>query len=239
MQIPAPINKQSTNISQQHKITAQSSQPSTDMSTYIALASPSNLTTLHIHRLAHASSITSLPRDLHSHSIASLSFPDGTRILDAKFADDGSLLSLIHISSSRPDKKELQGYRILSIPYNDTSARESRTLPIKYSAIPSANCKEHLLPTGTAPPASLREPTQLSPTQVQGLTRHVFETEARFTPSTFVVNGRKARRVLVVLAEDRKHYRILDMDYPSQRDEEKDATDAELGEDGDTVMSGL
>ena len=45
--------------------------------------------------------------------------------------------------------------------------------------------------------------------------------------------------MLVVLAEDRKHYRILDMDYPSQRDEEKDATDAELGEDGDTVMSGL
>ena len=41
----------------------------------------------------------------------------------------------------------------------------------------------------------------------------------------------------MVLAEDGKHYRVLDMDYPSQR-EEGEAED-EVGEDGDTVMSGL
>ncbi|KAF2622501.1 hypothetical protein BU25DRAFT_402517, partial [Macroventuria anomochaeta] len=59
----------------------------TEISTYIALASPSSPATLHIHRLTHLSSITSLPRDLRSHSIASLSFPSGSSILDFKFAD--------------------------------------------------------------------------------------------------------------------------------------------------------
>jgi anaphase-promoting complex subunit 4 len=28
-----------------------------------------------------------------------------------------------------------------------------------------------------------------------------------------VVNGRKGRRVIVVLGSDRKHYRVLDMDF--------------------------
>lgn len=46
---------------------------------------------------------------------------------------------------------------------------------------------------------------------------------------------------MVVLAEDGKHYRVLDLDYPSQREEEDDETEVEVDEDveGDTVMSGL
>jgi anaphase-promoting complex subunit 4 len=46
---------------------------------------------------------------------------------------------------------------------------------------------------------------------VHGFTRHVFE--GRFTPLKLVVNGRKGRRVVVVLGSDRKHYRVLDMDF--------------------------
>lgn len=76
---------------------------------------------------------------------------------------------------------------------------------------------------------------------MQQYTIHVFEKEARFTPSKLVVNGCKGRRVVVVLAEDGKHYRVLDLDYPSQREEEDDETEVEVDEDveGDTVMSGL
>lgn len=82
--------------------------------------------------------------------------------------------------------------------------------------------------------------------QLQDLTIHVFEPEARFAPKELVVNGRKGRRVVVVLARDGKHYRVLDMDYPSWRerddDEDREGTEMEtegVGEDGDTVMSGL
>ena len=73
---------------------------------------------------------------------------------------------------------------------------------------------------------------------MQQYTIHVFEREGRFTPAKLVVNGRKGRRVIVVLAKDGKHYRVLDMDYPNQQEEEETEGEGD-GDDGDTVMSGL
>jgi anaphase-promoting complex subunit 4 len=84
----------------------------------------------------------------------------------------------------------------------------------------------------------MRRVVKISYAQVEKLTKHVFDAEARFTASRLVVNGRKGQRVVVVLAEDAKHYRVLDMDYQSERMAEEE-TDLEVGEDGDTVMSGL
>lgn len=51
--------------------------------------------------------------------------------------------------------------------------------------------------------------------------------EGRFTPLKLVVNGRKGRRVIVVLGSDRKHYRVLDMDFKKGGG----AADAEGSED--------
>lgn len=71
-------------------------------------------------------------------------------------------------------------------------------------------------------------------------TVHVFEHEARFEPARLVVNGRKGRRVVVVLAKDGRHYRVLDLDHPSRRQEEGEGEgETEVDGDGDTVMSGL
>lgn len=72
----------------------------------------------------------------------------------------------------------------------------------------------------------------------------MFEHEARFEPAKLIVNGRKGRRVVVVLAQDGKHYRVLDLDYSSLREGEGEGDDeGEGGMDGDgegdTVMSGL
>jgi anaphase-promoting complex subunit 4 len=59
-----------------------------------------------------------------------------------------------------------------------------------------------------------------------------------------IVNGRKGRRVIVVLGSDRKHYRVLDMDYwkDGRRvgDEEDGEGEGEGVEDaeGDTEMGG-
>lgn len=47
-------------------------------------------------------------------------------------------------------------------------------------------------------------------------TRHVFE--GRFSPLKLVVNGRKNRRVVVVLGRDRKHYRVLDLDFRKRKE---------------------
>jgi anaphase-promoting complex subunit 4 len=59
--------------------------------------------------------------------------------------------------------------------------------------------------------------------------------EGRFTPLRLVVNGRKGRRVVVVLGSDRKHYRVLDLDF-KKGDEEDEASEGE--EEGDVEMGG-
>ena len=82
---------------------------------------------------------------------------------------------------------------------------------------------------------------------VRKYTRHVFE--GRFTPLKLIVNGRKGRRVVVVLGSDRKHYRVLDMDFRSRKTNETEgeaegssASESESGsgteEDEDVEMSG-
>jgi anaphase-promoting complex subunit 4 len=63
-----------------------------------------------------------------------------------------------------------------------------------------------------------------------------------------IVNGRKGRRVIVVLGSDRKHYRVLDMDYwkggmrvgdGEDEDEDEGEGDGDDGvEEGDTEMGG-
>jgi anaphase-promoting complex subunit 4 len=60
--------------------------------------------------------------------------------------------------------------------------------------------------------------------------------EARFTPLRLVVNGRKGRRVVVVLGSDRRHYRVLDLDYGEGAVEEDDVEGE--GEGGDVEMGG-
>lgn len=218
----------------------------TTLSTYIAISAASSKT-LTIHRLTHASSISSLPRDLYSHSIASLSFPG--KITSLSFADDSSLLVLLHTPASSPHlpsphaSKAITGHRILRIPYN-TPTDDTSPAHIPYTTIPTAQAANHVLPAGSPPPPV--EETSLSAEQVRTYTIHVFAAGERFVPHKLVVNGRKGRRVVVVLAEDGKHYRVLDLDYAG-RENDVDGEGARVGNEdedgedgeGDTVMSGL
>ena len=81
---------------------------------------------------------------------------------------------------------------------------------------------------------------------VEKYTRHVFQ--GRFTPLKLIVNGRKGRRVIVVLGSDRKHYRVLDMDYRMKKKnkenyDEGDGSESESeseaeDRDGDVEMGG-
>lgn len=52
-------------------------------------------------------------------------------------------------------------------------------------------------------------------------------------PHKLVVNGRKGRRVLVVLAQDGKHYRVLDLESVGGEGVDDSGEDGE----GDTIMS--
>ncbi|KAH8731637.1 anaphase-promoting complex, cyclosome, subunit 4-domain-containing protein [Phaeosphaeriaceae sp. PMI808] len=192
-------------------------EPSTSTTySFIAISSPDSTSTMHIHRLSHS---------LSTHAIASLSFPTRSRILDVKFADDASLLVLIHLQL-QPDKTTL----ILRIPYTKLDMGH-----------PAVAVHDALLPGGVRIPESGRAKINISPELVRTYTRHVFE--GRFTPLKLIVNGRKGRRVIVVLGDDRKHYRVLDMDFRKRGtgDDSSDGDESGVDEDGDgdVEMHGL
>ncbi|KAH7066633.1 anaphase-promoting complex, cyclosome, subunit 4-domain-containing protein [Paraphoma chrysanthemicola] len=197
------------------------------LTTSITISHPSHPTHLHIHRLTHSPTITSLPTHISSYAKSTLVFPQHATVLDAKFADDTNVLVLLKLVGGE------RGYCcILSIPYssnmnigtNTASAKHS----ISYTPIPQPSLHSLLLPNGT--PVSDSQHTNsidISAAHVRKYTRHVFE--GRFTPLKLVVNGRKGRRVVVVLGSDRKHYRVLDLDF---RKREKGKREGEEGEEG-------
>ncbi|KAF2678059.1 hypothetical protein K458DRAFT_377414 [Lentithecium fluviatile CBS 122367] len=207
------------------------------ISTYIALTTPTHPSQLHIHRLAHSPRLTSLPASLHTYAQSTLTTPTH-KILDAKFADDTNLLILLQATE---DPKTCS---LISLPYTlnpttspstssggvgtttTTSSTTTKNSIINYTPLPPT-----LLLNGTSTPtpsSHTSTPLPLSPHLLAKHTRHTFE--GRFTPLKLVVNGRKGRRVVVVLGSDRKHYRVLDLDF-----RERKRTGAEVGVGEDPV----
>lgn len=138
-------------------------------------------------------------------------------------------------------------HRILRIPYNPTGPTPSSS-PLTYNPLSATDVANSLLPTGTAPAERSKKAVKLSPAGVRRYTIHAFEREERFRPERLVVNGRRERRVVVVLARDGRHYRVLDLDCARLRREEGGGEEGETeiilegeGEDGegDTAMSGV
>ncbi|CBX94211.1 predicted protein [Plenodomus lingam JN3] len=204
---------------------------SNSISTYIALMSPFKPGQLSIHRITPTSNTTtSLSKDTHTHAISTLDFSrpsTKTTILDAKFADDRTIFILLQSSPSKApkDKSDISNV-LISLPYTlPSSTTTSAQQIIQYTTLPSPS----LLPSAPAPTPP--NTTQVPRAMVDKHTRHVFER--RFTPLKLVVNGRKGRRVVVVVGSDRKHYRVLDMDYRTGGEEV-----VEGDEEGDVEMVG-
>ena len=64
------------------------------------------------------------------------------------------------------------------------------------------------------------------PEQLRSYTWHEYPSGVSWAPERLEVNGTKGRRVICVLAQDRFHYRIYDLDsYPSLKDANSDGSD--------------
>ncbi|KAH7128403.1 anaphase-promoting complex, cyclosome, subunit 4-domain-containing protein [Dendryphion nanum] len=242
--------------------TTTTTNPNANLST----SAPSSQT-IYIHRITHTPTITTLPKSLHTYAITSLSFePQNSTILEAKFADDKNMLVLLQ---TRPDKdtdtddtaNQKPKNVLLIIPYTtptlaqkslfgsttptpsskptstSTSTSTSSVPPIPYHPLDASITASLLLPTGTPTPLSYRHDHVFSAEEVKKFTRHVFD--ARFTPLKMVVNGRKGRRVVLVLGSDRKHYRVLDLDFREEKGKgaKEGGGEGEEGE-GDEEMGG-
>ena len=69
----------------------------------------------------------------------------------------------------------------------------------------------------------------------EGLTvQHTFPAGPIWTPECIEINGRKGRRAVCVLAQDRLRYRVFDLDSSSAT--EKDTLPTSMDED-DAVMT--
>jgi len=122
--------------------------------------------------------------------LSSIDLPPGS-VEDMKLVDDTSLILAITENSSS---------RLLAIPYSKRSASLPRP---SYRATGEKNdirndVESHL---------DLTEADQL-----HQFTRHTFPAGNLWTPEKLEVNGRKGRRVVCVLAKDRLHYRVFDVD---------------------------
>lgn len=71
---------------------------------------------------------------------------------------------------------------------------------------------------------------------LQPYTKHVFATSGGFKPAKIEVNGRKNRRICVVLGEDGRQMRIHDLDFNDDTDDWVDIGEEKMG--GDHIMSG-
>ena len=73
------------------------------------------------------------------------------------------------------------------------------------------------------------------PKSIADCTIYTFPTDPSWAPKSLEVNGRKGRRMICVLADDRIHYRQFDMDSSGELNGE--ATLGDEGGDHDEAMS--
>lgn len=89
------------------------------------------------------------------------------------------------------------------------------------------------LPNG-APPKDHQHLDLSTFEKIQPHIKHIFPSTERFTPIKMDVNGRQDRRVVCVIGEDRRHYKIFDLDHSAEEEQASFAT----GATEDEVMSG-
>jgi len=138
---------------------------------------------------------------------ALISLPTGT-VKDIKYIDDERLMVAFSKSASTS--------HLLFFSYR----HESEFLPdIIYTTLKHGKDADSAhQPSGDAY-LDLSEPEELT-----RYIQHTFPDGPSWTPQRLEVNGRKGRRAACVVAEDRIHYRIFDVDAPIE--------EAEVGEEG-------
>ncbi|KAK8182382.1 anaphase-promoting complex, cyclosome, subunit 4-domain-containing protein [Phyllosticta citribraziliensis] len=178
-----------------------------------------------LHRIVHADKFENIENDVRSMQSNTVEFLGGT-IKDVKFADDSSLLLLLQHGATS---------YLLFLPYSAYSRDFAPTAQFTTSTF-AQETLAHALPGGSAIPLENRDGWQFEAADSERWSRyvkHVFRAGDHFVPLRLEVNGRKDRRIVCVLGEDLKHYKIFDLDYDSQRD-----GDGEGDTTIDTIMSG-
>ena len=145
---------------------------------------------------------------------ASIRLPGGS-IKDVKFADDETMIvayteegDFIYqlMRKRRSNHRPATKSHLLYIPYRK---RSGSTSGVSYASIsPKHN---HTKSPETFTDLSTHD-------AMKHYIQHTFPTGPAWTPERIEVNGRKGRRAICVVAQDRMHYRIYDLDPPKADD---------------------
>ncbi|KAF2085557.1 hypothetical protein K490DRAFT_46593 [Saccharata proteae CBS 121410] len=198
-----------------------------DMATYIAVVPVEASNQLRMHRVVHSDVLDNIDNCVRQIQSIIVQLPEG-EIKDVKFIDDSALMLLF---------KAREASYLITFPYNqDGSDGHIASL---YRCDPnSASPSTVGLPDGECPPVQARPIWRVE--TIDDLlphVKHVFPASERFSPIKIDVNGRKDRRVVCVLGDDLKHFKVYDLDYEGEG-LEGDVTFTTLrGGDEDTVMS--
>ncbi|KAF1811483.1 hypothetical protein P152DRAFT_515037 [Eremomyces bilateralis CBS 781.70] len=184
------------------------------MFSYIAYVPKTKPDEVRLHRLYHESFIDD-SRSIKSAKSFTIAF-EGFDCLDVKFADETHLLVLIGNGSSS---------FILSFdlrPTDDSHEVERNFKDWRISET-KPSLMDFELPNGQ--PRTVAPAIRLSLEQTERFIKHKFNENERFRPLKMEVNGRKNRRVLCVVGEDLRQYRILDLDFLASQMATEEAQD--------------
>lgn len=137
-------------------------------------------------------------------------------IKDLKFVDDMILLLVVQTSSEsgrhqlEKSNEAASSHLVYATFRDEATSRGIGSQPgIEKVDGKKANRDRH----GFMPNIDLSNPTTM-----EACTRHTFPNQITWLPETIEINGRKGRRAVCVVAQDRIHYRVFDIDPPPKDD---------------------
>ncbi|KAF2461753.1 anaphase-promoting complex, cyclosome, subunit 4-domain-containing protein [Lineolata rhizophorae] len=181
-----------------------------------------------VHRIVHSAIVYDIPTSVRNVENLTIRF-EGKEVKDVKFADDDDLLVLVEDESNGASS-------LLSIPYTASAGADAGIAQYGTSVSSVARLESCALPNGKSGSVSHVITLGQGKDGTDKYLRHAFSLDEDFIPAILHVNGRKDRRVVCILSEDGRMYKVLDLDYPDGGGEEE--TEYEASEGGDTVMTG-
>ena len=186
------------------------------------------------HRLVHASNFEQYQQSIRASDSLVIEVPNAT-FIDMKFVDDDFCMALLMhngktmFSTVISKLTHLDAHYLIRVKHHfDGTERDFKygTSPVKLS--------QRQLPHGVAGVHGSSFVEDFA--QFKHAIRHTFAKDDPFKPAKIVVNGREPRRYCVVIAEDKKHLRIFDLDHHEQ-DETLQRLEDENPTDGDERMT--
>ncbi|KAF2104344.1 hypothetical protein NA57DRAFT_70554 [Rhizodiscina lignyota] len=200
------------------------------VTTYVATVPSLSPNEVHLYRIVHSEVFDGDAKCIERIEAAIMRM-GVSDVRDIKFVDDQMLIALV-----ATQRESL----LVSLPYGRVSGESDPAMhfeSVVYSSIPSRNTDATMVkikkPQASEEASVAWDTTNSGPPRKHVI--HAFSADSRFRPVHLNVNGRRDRRVVCVLGDDLKHYKVFDLD--TAEGDSGETTIGGVDEDMDTVMN--